>query len=675
MTNKLTTTVLLLLIATFISAQIEEFEPESGSDDPTVTTIYDTDSKEEEVSDDDYKDTWKSPNVSDDMTEDSEQNKSWKMGEYKYSAKPKNSWELGLHFGHFFIDGDVDRNIPSGFGAGLHLRKSLNYIFSLRFSAFYGVATGLERQPWSHRSLGGGLVEPVFDSYNTTTGGPGVWFPSHQTTYIAANTAVVLNIGNLLFHKERNKWNWYATLGLGLDHNRTKLDLLGSDDLPYESLSDRVDFSVDKFNTLDGRNDISDALDEIYDGVYETDGFKKVGIFRFGDDINVHVVFIPSMGIARKISKRINIALEHQLFLSDNDHLDGIKFRTALDQTNNVDIGHYTHMRIGINIGNFDKVTEPLYWMNAYDAAFSDVASLKSQPKLDLVDEDNDGVIDMMDQELDTPSDCPVDTRGVRLDSDGDGVVDCEDKEPYSRPGCPIDEDGVANCEEECCADEDELKKIIDQRTSEIKNELISEVKRSPSSFGIGAGGGSTTTMVERTVTNPDGTTSTVEVPVVTASNMNSGCGQWFLPMIHFDLNRDKIKPEYFSHLHNVAQVLKKCPEVCVVAQGHTDSRNSNDYNRVLSYKRAKSAVDYLVDSYGIDRSRIKLMYGGEDNPMITAPDSEAHHFMNRRVEFRTCEPNDFDMAEPDGYNGNGVQSSGNSRQEEYYNGNKTSGY
>ena len=54
----------------------------------------------------------------------------------------------------------------------------------------------------------------------------------------------------------------------------------------------------------------------------------------------------------------------------------------------------------------------------------------------------------MLDQELDTKEDCPVDTRGVILDSDGDGIVDCEDKEPYSRPGFPVDATGVAQWEE-----------------------------------------------------------------------------------------------------------------------------------------------------------------------------------------------------------------------------------
>ncbi len=691
-----------------------------------------------------YKDTWRTPYITDEMTIDPEQNKSWRMGDYKFSSKPKNSWEFGIHGGHFFISGDVDRVLPAGFGAGIHVRKALNYVMSLRGSFFYGKAMGFESQPWRYRNnqdangVGGGLYENVWEDYDPNLGGPGEWFPAHKTTYASAYLSAVINIGNLLFHKERNKWNWYATLSVGLDHHTTMLDLLDSNGLPYMDLSNRVNWTRDDFNTKSGRERIKEDLGSIYDGVYETEGFKKEGIFRIGDDFNIHFVFVPSMEFSRKISKRLNIGIEHQVFLSDNDYLDGIKWRTSLDQTNNLDIGHYTHLVIGINLGNFDKVTEPLYWMNPIDAAFNDIANLKSQPQLDLADEDQDGVIDMMDMELDTPDGCPVDTRGVLLDSDGDGMADCEDKEPYSRPGCPVDEFGIADCADECCTDEEQINKLIDAKAEELRNSMMLDSSTpliqsgtigettggqpgtttggiaggdgttdgttggQPGTTTGGIAGGDGTTggttggqpgTTTGGIAGGDGTTggttggqpgtttggttgdinrgSTTSGPYTTY--VRTGCGDWFLPMIHFDLNKELIKPEYFSHLHNVAQVMRKCPEICVVAQGHTDSRHSNAYNRVLSYKRAKAAVDYLVENYEIDRSRIILMYGGEESPMVTSPSSEAHHFMNRRVEFRTCEEGDFDMAVPEGYNENAK--TGSSKGVDYYNGNKSSGY
>jgi len=367
----------------------------------------------EELTEEQVKDAWTSPRITDEMTVDSEQNKNWRMGQAKYSARPKHAWELGVHGGHMFIDGDVDREIPGGFGVGLHLRKALHYVFSIRGDLFYGSAKGLEPQPWRHKwdgnlggtGQGGGLVESVFEPYNpkTNDGGPTQWFPAHKTRYLYGALQGVVNIGNILWHKERNKWNWYMTAGVGLDNHRTMLDLLDGTGKAYGALVSRTGWTSEKFDTKSGRALIKDDLKALYDGDYETEGFKKKGIFRLGDETNVHVVMTASMGVSRKISKRINIGLEHQVMLSDNDYLDGVKFRTSLDQTNNVDIPHYTNLRIGINLGNFDKVTEPLYWMNPLDATFNDIASLKQRPELDLTDEDEDGVVDMLDQELDTP--------------------------------------------------------------------------------------------------------------------------------------------------------------------------------------------------------------------------------------------------------------------------------
>ncbi len=595
--------VLLLAACSFCVVNAQEEESMSASSSTMVTTGY-----------------------PDEMTVDAEQNKAWRMGEHKYSAKPKNAWEVGLHLGHFFIDGDVDRTIPGGYGLGLHLRKALHYAFSLRGDFFYGQATGLDPQPWRHRTvpgangIGGGLVEDTFNPYANNDQG---WFPSHKTRYMYLALQGVLNIGNILFHNDRNKWNWYMTLGAGFDNHKTMLDLLDADGNPYRNLVDDSGYTVERFNTKSGRSDIKSALNDIYDGDYETEGYKKKGIFRLGDETNIHVVFTGSMGVARKINKRFNIGLEHQIMVTDNDYLDGIKFRTADDQTNNVDIGHYTNVRLAINLGNFDKVTEPLYWLNPLDATFNDIAELKKRPELDLTDEDGDGVVDMLDQELNSPAGCAVDTRGIVLYSDGDGLADCKDAEPYSPPGYTVDSRGVAEVPAIETLNEGDVIRIMNENCPGCKQ-------------------------------------------------VKTGCGEWFLPMIHFDLDKYTIKPEFYSQLHHVASVMKMCPELCVVAYGHTDKRNTNDYNKVLSYNRAQAAIDYLVSNYGIDRSRLKLMYGGEENLMIPSGNTEAHHYMNRRVEFKVCDGNSFDMGRPEGPD---AGQGGSVIRGSQYNGNKSSGY
>lgn len=528
--------------------------------------------------------------LSDDMTTNPSQNKSWRMGQSSYSAKPKNAWELGVHGGHFFIDGDVDRRIPGGYGVGLHMRKAVHYVFSLRGDFMFSQARGVDPQMWTHRTKGGGLVEDVFSAYANQDG----WFPAHKTTYGYIAMQGVLNIGNILFHKDRNKWNWYVALGAGLSSHRTMLNLTGSDNLPYSGLSSILAGS--NFDTKSGRKEIVRAIDARYDNTYETESWKKAGIFRLGDETNIHVVFTGSTGVSRRISKRLNLALEHQVIVSDNDMLDGIRFRTALDQTNNNDLSHYTNLRLGINLGNFNKVTEPLYWLNPLDAHMNDLAELKQRPVFDLTDTDGDGVIDMLDQEINSPAGATVDTRGVTLDSDGDGIPDYIDKEPFSKSGYEVDKDGVAKVP--CCITLDDINKAIDARAGSLKG---------------------------------------------------NDCNNSYLPMIHFDLDKATLKPEFYGHLHHVAQVMKMCPDLCITVHGHTDVRSGNAYNNALSYARAENVANYLVSNYGIDRSRIKIMYGGKDMPIVKEKVGEKGHYINRRVEIRVCAPGDQEMSKPEG--------------------------
>lgn len=541
-----------------------------------------------------------------------------KMEKSVFPPKPKNAWELGVHGGHFFIDGDVDSRIPGGFGVGLHLRKAVHYAFSVRADFMYGQASGLDPQMWTHKSKGGGLVEDVFAPYANQDG----WFPAYKTSYGYLALQGVLNIGNILFHKENNKWNIYTGLGVGLSNFNTKLNLLGDNNQPYSGLSSIA--SSHNYDTKEGRKEIKKSVDALYDDTYETPSWEKKGIFRIGDETNVHVVFTGSVGVARKLSRRVNLAIEHQVMLSDNDMMDGIGFRTAYDQTNNNDIAHYTNLRLGINLGSFDKVTEPLYWLNPLKYQMNDIAELKARPVFDLTDSDGDGIIDMLDQEPDTPMGARVDTKGIALDSDGDGIPDYKDKEPFSPAGYPVDNDGVAQVK--CCITMDDVNNAIDMKMEG-----------------------------------------------------KSDCGKWFLPMVHFDPDKTNVKPEYYGHLHHVATVMNMCPDLCISVTGYSDINSKNKNKDALSYARAENVADYLVSKYGIDRNRIKVGYANDVNP--TFKNNKSEGYMNRRVEIKVCGTENVEMTKPEGAdkfkdagktgNGNGSGTGKNSQ----FKGDKNSGY
>ena len=82
-----------------------------------------------------------------------------------------------------------------------------------------------------------------------------------------------------------------------------------------------------------------------------------------------------------------------------------------------------------------------------------------------------------------------------------------------------------------------------------------------------------------------------------------------------------------------------------VVAVGHTDARGSEGYNNVLSYNRAKAAIETLVAQYGVSRDRVILNWAGEATKLVP---SNSANGMNRRVEFRVAK-GETEMARPEG--------------------------
>ena len=83
--------------------------------------------------------------------------------------------------------------------------------------------------------------------------------------------------------------------------------------------------------------------------------------------------------------------------------------------------------------------------------------------------------------------------------------------------------------------------------------------------------------------------------------------------------------------LDKLAAYLKKNPEKKVSIEGHTDSRGSEDFNMMLSKRRADSVRSALIDR-GISSDRITAKGLGERYP-IAGNDTAAGRQQNRRVE------------------------------------------
>lgn len=133
------------------------------------------------------------------------------------------------------------------------------------------------------------------------------------------------------------------------------------------------------------------------------------------------------------------------------------------------------------------------------------------------------------------------------------------------------------------------------------------------------------------------------------------------LPDILYDLAKWDLKPQYQDSLQGLIKTLLENETVVVELAAHTDARDTDERNDILSQRRAESVVNYLIER-GIDPARLVAKGYGERMPrtlgrdvrkdgflfksgsvlteayidsLKTTPEKEAAHALNRRTEFR----------------------------------------
>jgi OmpA-OmpF porin, OOP family len=109
--------------------------------------------------------------------------------------------------------------------------------------------------------------------------------------------------------------------------------------------------------------------------------------------------------------------------------------------------------------------------------------------------------------------------------------------------------------------------------------------------------------------------------------------GKFVTSGIHFDVNSDKIKPDSYGILKEVATVLKENEAVKIKIIGHTDSDGDDSKNKELSQKRAESVKNALINEFQISSSRMETDGKGESMP-VSKNDTPVGKAQNRRVEF-----------------------------------------
>ncbi|MCO5240298.1 MAG: OmpA family protein [Chitinophagaceae bacterium] len=467
--------------------------------------------------------------------------------QYNFPAKPRNQWELGLKVGTFNVLGDVASQFPTP-GFGVHVRKSLGYLFSLRGEYIYGMAGGVN---WKARTSGfanhwrdAGYVagDRVFDNYKTRV----------QDLSLQG----VFTFNNIRFHKAKSGFVVYLLGGVGATTYETKTNVTTDGGAKHNFNSIGLsNVYKDRRQTI---KDVKKLLDAgSYNVIAENDGDARAKLFgqtlRFSRTLGV--------GIAVKLSDRLNLALEDRMTFIGDDLLDGVRWQNVSSPGNpntgrvltpDNDVYNYASLGLNINLGSSSKSVQPLWWLNPLDYAYSELNSPKHMkiPKPVLDDSDGDGVPDQFDMEPNTPAGAPVDSHGVSRDTDGDGVPDYKDKELITPTICqPVDADGVGKCPcpDESCFD------------------------------GYSRRGG-------------------------------GDCGIGDLPSISFSAKAYKLSKDAEAVLANVAERLRQNPNCKVVVTSYSCEPSKSAQQ--LSWDRVNVVINYLVEKQGISSDRLIFKYG-----------------------------------------------------------------
>ncbi|WP_322549424.1 OmpA family protein [Flavobacterium psychraquaticum] len=109
------------------------------------------------------------------------------------------------------------------------------------------------------------------------------------------------------------------------------------------------------------------------------------------------------------------------------------------------------------------------------------------------------------------------------------------------------------------------------------------------------------------------------------------------ISIIYFDLDKWNIRPDAALDLEKIIAVMKQYPSMIIDIRSHTDSRQTHKYNELLSDRRAKSTLEFMVKN-GIERKRLTAKGFGESKLINDCSDgvpcTETEHQQNRRSEF-----------------------------------------
>lgn len=321
---------------------------------------------------------------------------------------------------------------------------------------------------------------------------------------------------------------------------------------------------------------------------------------RTGTFTDMIVSFSGSMGMRYNVGKSMALGLEYNFRYCGSDLVDVLQYESAGNKSK--DVINMLQLTATFKLGKKGK--EHVDWINPVEAIYEDIA--KVEKKVDALsgDQDGDGVADYFDKDNTTPEGAMVYGNGQAVDSDGDGVPDVKDMEPNSPKGAVVDENGIAADD-----DKDGVPNVLDISPNTDSSYLVNHqgipimtkelARKLAPKGGLGSGGG----------------------------------GLGYMPAILFETGTSNIKPIHYVDLQNIAEAIKRTPNIKILIIGNADYRGSETLNQKLALQRAQAVKNVLVESFGVDAAILEIQSNGEKVPIAKGTNPMALQ-ANRRVQF-----------------------------------------
>lgn len=447
-----------------------------------------------------------------------------------------NSWAIGGGFNNFIMHGDM-RSIGTSddtnywnFGVYGYVNKMFNPLLGLEFKASYMQISG-----------GAQYFSTVYELLyvNNTVIRDDMKFEGRS---FGGELNLIFSFTNL-YQTTASKWHAAGYFGVGYHlYNSALFNRLA--DGSFQKIPDA------DFGSNPARNSVNQASS---------------------------IYLSAQFGLKRRINKRVDLEFRTGMYFNYEDHLDA-----AISNKQDWETFFVTSVGVAVKLGKKKIFT---IWSDENKGGGNNFK---------IVDTDNDGVMDQLDIEPNTPAGVMVYGNGKAVDSDKDGLPDYKDKcplkyGPISNQGCPLntdaDGDGIMDGEDLC----PNTPGVIENRGCP-KQDAASPIN------------------------------VTQQIGLLAAS-------------IYFDTNSDRIKSISFTTIDKIINLMKKVPDVKFIIEGHTDNRNSDSYNLYLSQRRAASVRKYMVKQ-GIPNERLESKGYGESRPKFSN-DKAGGRQLNRRVEIK----------------------------------------